>query len=481
MLANFLRMMYNNKYMIFERSGILKKRPAHGFVDEYYWDTLDNAAKLVPAVSDTRGSNVFRVSAVLCEEVDPKLLSDALDKTLSVFPAFSVRLRRGLFWYYLDANRETPRIREENDYPCAPISSRDRGFLFRVTYYKKRINLEMYHALSDGMGAAQFLHVLVCFYFSLMDGDTLSEEYIRGYCDKVARDFDEDSFGRIVGAAPEKKDQPSGAAKKEKEPDAFQFGGYGYDGAKLGVVTFLMRADKILNAAHGLSCTMSEYLASLLIWSIYNTSYRRGMGHGKPIVISLPVNLRGMFDSTTMRNFFGHINIAVLPKPGDRLPEIVSAVKSSFSACLDRGYFEKQIAGNVAIERITPIRFVPVWIKDLVMRFLFSRAEKNYTITMSNLGRLTLPEAIADRVERMEMLLGGSRTHPKKVSLCSYGNTLAISFSSTTGDNSLERFFAKEITSQGIGVTLVSNETPPPEKIRKRKKGKDCDTAKTSE
>ena len=119
----------------------MKKRPAHGFVDEYDWDTLDNAAKLVPAVSDTRGSNVFRVSAVLCEEVDPKLLSDALDKTLSVFPAFAVRLRRGLFWYYLDANRETPKIREENDYPGAPISSRDRGFLFRVTYDKKRINL----------------------------------------------------------------------------------------------------------------------------------------------------------------------------------------------------------------------------------------------------------------------------------------------------------------------------------------------------
>ena len=458
----------------------MNRRPAHSFVDEYYWDTLDNAAKLVPAVSDTRGSNVFRVSAVLCDEVDPALLQEALERTLAVFPAFAVRLRRGLFWYYLDANRETPNVREEYDYPCSPIGSgRDRGFLFRVTYYKKRINLEMFHALSDGMGAAQFLHVLVCYYFNLRDGQAMPEELIREYCDRVARDFDEDSFGRI---APEKKNsEKEPTAPKEKEPEAFQFGGYSYSGVRLGVVTLLLPADELLVLAHELGCTMSEYLASLLIWSIYNSTYRRRGGQKKPIVISLPVNLRGMFDSTTMRNFFGHINISVTPKPGDRLEDIVSAVKQCFSERVNREYFERQIAGNVAIERITPIRFVPVWIKDLVMRFIFSRSEKNYTITMSNLGRLKLPDAIADKVERMEMLLGGSRTHPKKVSLCSYGNTLAISFSSTIDDNSLERFFAKYFSEHGVTATLVSNETPPPVKKKRKKEERSCDTANTAE
>lgn len=456
----------------------MNRRPVHSFVDEYYWDTLDNAAKLVPAVSDTRGSNVFRVSAVLFEDVDPALLQEALERTLAVFPAFAVRLRRGLFWYYLDANRETPKVCEEYDYPCSPIGSgRDRGFLFRVTYYRKRINLEMYHALSDGMGAAQFLHVLVCYYFNLRDGSAMPEEYIREYCDKVARDFDEDSFGRIV--PDEKSAKPTVKADSPKEPEAYQFGGYSYSGVRLGVVTLLLPADKLLGLAHEQGCTMSEYLASLLIWSIYNSSYRRSPGRRKPIVISLPVNLRGMFDSTTMRNFFGHINISVTPKPGDKLEEVAAAVKKCFSERVNREYFERQIAGNVAIERITPIRFVPVWIKDLVMRLIFAKSEKNYTITMSNLGRLRLPDTIADKVERMEMLLGGSRTHPKKVSLCSYGNTLAISFSSTIDDNSLERFFAKYLSEHGITATLVSNETPPPG--RKGKGETSCDTANTAE
>ncbi len=481
-------MRYNKIVMIIKGVSAIGRRHAHSFVDEYYWDTLDNAAKLVPAVSDTRGSNVFRVSAVLFEEIDPELLQKALERALEVFPAFAVRLRRGLFWYYLDANRETPRVTKESDYPCAPIGKgRDKGFLFRVTYYGKRINLEMFHALSDGMGAAQFLHVIVCYYFNLRDGEVMPEEYIRDYCDRVARDFDEDSFGRLAESNPTQPEKIAQPGKAEKEPDAFQFGGYCYDGARLGVLTLLLPADKLLGFAHELGCTMSEYLASLIIWAIWNTAYRRS-NRSRPIVISLPVNLRGMFGSTTMRNFFGHVNISVKPSPGDKLEDIAAAVKESFASCLNREYFERQIAGNVAIEKITPVRFVPIWIKDLVMRIIFSRSEKNYTITMSNLGRLSLPDAIADRAERFEMLLGGSRTHPKKVSLCSYGNTLAISFSSTIDDNSMERFIAKYFSERGVSATVVSNETPPPEKKKKPKKskkpkkeGSECAAAKAAE
>lgn len=53
------------------------KRALHSGLGDNYWERLDNAAKIVPAVSDSRGSNVFRVSAVLTDEVDPELLEKA--------------------------------------------------------------------------------------------------------------------------------------------------------------------------------------------------------------------------------------------------------------------------------------------------------------------------------------------------------------------------------------------------------------------
>lgn len=432
----------------------------HSGLGDNYWDRLDNAAKLVPAVSDSRGSNVFRVSAVLSSEVDPDILEKALSRALRLLPAFAVKLHRGLFWYYLDANRETPPVREENAYPCSPIwkASKERGFLFRLTYYHRRVNLEVFHALSDGMGTARFLQLILLCYFSIIDGRDVPPEYISEYCDRVARDFDEDSFARHSGNSADEEQKKS---PKKKEPDAFHIQGFKYDDTRLGVLTASLPSDKMLELAHAHGATMSEYMCALIIYSIINTSYRRSM-RSKPVVVSLPVNLRKMFGSTTMRNFFGHASISVTPRDSMSFDEVLDEVKRRFDECLTKEYFEKQIDANVGIEKIGPVKFVPVWIKDLVMRLLFSRAEKKYTITFSNLGLMQFPETAADKLRRFEMLLGGSRTHPKKATLCSYRNEMALTFTSTIDDNSLERFLIRFLVSNGIEVTITSNETPEP-------------------
>ena len=42
-----------------------------------------------------------------------------------------------------------------------------KKLLFEVTYFRKRINLEVYHTLTDGTGALQFLKTLVINYITL--------------------------------------------------------------------------------------------------------------------------------------------------------------------------------------------------------------------------------------------------------------------------------------------------------------------------
>ena len=66
------------------------------------WMRLDNAAKIYPAARRNNWSNVFRLSFTLKEEVDPEVLQQALEVTVKRFPSIAARLRRGLFWYYLD-------------------------------------------------------------------------------------------------------------------------------------------------------------------------------------------------------------------------------------------------------------------------------------------------------------------------------------------------------------------------------------------
>ena len=443
-----------------------RRRAVHSGIDESYWDGLDNAAKIIPAVTNPRNPNVFRLSAVLHEEVEPAVLQMAVEKALAIMPSFAVKLHRGLFWYYFDVNPERPIVREEKEWPCAPIyRARERGFLFRVLYYKKRINFEIYHALSDGMGAEQFLSLILSCYYNIKDPAAVPEEHIRRDADRICRDFDEDSFQHAAGDSAWTR-----KSRTERDPDAFRLTGYRYDGDRLGVLTAGLPVDALLAEARTVGATISEYLTALLVWSIYNTAYRRS-GRKRPIVIMVPANLRGMFDSITLRNFFGFMYISVHPGRGDTFESVLAVTREQFKRCLNREYFERQIAGNVAIERIPGIRFVPIFIKDAVMRLSYKKATDRHTYTFSNLGKFPLPLVIADKIDHIEILIGASQTHPKKLGVISCGNTLAMSFTSTIDDNSVEQFMLAFLAERGIPVTVSSNERT----LAEHKKAKSAD------
>ena len=135
------------------------------------WRRLDNTAKIFPVIANENVSQVFRISATLKEPVNPELLSRALEEILPEIRNFRVKLRRGLFWYYFEENDRIPQVKRENTYPCRFIDPHgNQRFLFRVTYYEKRINLEVFHALTDGLGAVNFLKCLTRQYLRLAAG-----------------------------------------------------------------------------------------------------------------------------------------------------------------------------------------------------------------------------------------------------------------------------------------------------------------------
>ena len=129
------------------------------------WMRLDNAAKIYPAARRPNWSNVFRLSATLTEPVDTAVLQSALDVTVRRFPSIATRLRRGVFWYYLQQLKHAPTIREEHSYPLSGMSHEEtRQCAFRVIVYENRIAIELFHSLTDGNGALIFLKTLVAEY-----------------------------------------------------------------------------------------------------------------------------------------------------------------------------------------------------------------------------------------------------------------------------------------------------------------------------
>lgn len=132
------------------------------------WRRLDNTAKLFAAVSGEDLSSVFRISANLKEAVDQELLHRALLLTLPEFENFRVKLRKGFFWYYFETNDRDPVIEKEQSAPCRFIDPhRAARFPFRVSYFGNRINFEVFHGLTDGLGALRFASRLTEHYLEL--------------------------------------------------------------------------------------------------------------------------------------------------------------------------------------------------------------------------------------------------------------------------------------------------------------------------
>lgn len=177
-----------------------------------HWRRLDNAAKLFSAASNKQNTRVFRFYCELKEDVQPKLLAQALDRTLETYPLFLSVLRKGVFWHYLEKSSLRPEVREEHREPCSRLYIHDKkSLLFEVSYYKKRINFEVFHVLTDGTGATAFLKELVKNYLYLAHAKEGLEDVFLHPEDMTVQDQEDDSFVKYYSKEARK-------AKKRKEP-----------------------------------------------------------------------------------------------------------------------------------------------------------------------------------------------------------------------------------------------------------------------
>ena len=271
-----------------------KKRRAREAQREIRWDRLDNTAHLFPVIAGESMSNVYRISVTLTELVDRELLQQALDMVLPKFDGFNLRLRQGVFWYYFEENgKPAPRVREESAFPCRYIrQNKNHSYMFRVTYYKYRINLEVFHVLTDGMGGINFLKELTYQYLRLAHpklrekvGDSLSSDT------SLNR---EDSFLKNYKHSSQKGYQTKRAylLKGEKLPPG-----------EFGVMHGYMKIPELKKVCHAYGVSINEYLVAVYVWSVY-TECMHGMPSERPVRVAVPVNLRPYFNSITTKNFF---------------------------------------------------------------------------------------------------------------------------------------------------------------------------------
>ena len=299
---------------------------------ELKWSRLDNTANLFPVIATERMTNVYRLSLTLDEEIDPELLQQALDKILPLFDSMNVRLRTGAFWYYFETNRKpAPRVERESEYPCRKMEPQlNNQYLFRVSYYKKRINLEVFHVLADGMGGVTFLKELACQYLRLAHPEICDE--MGDHLSELTSLNTEDSYLKNF-----RKGQPKGY----KSEPAFHMKGEKLRDGAFGVIQGYLPLAQVKEAAHRRNVSINEYLAGVYAYSIYR-EYLHGAVSDKPVVLCVPVNLRPYFESITTRNFFAMVSAVLRPDQEDYTrDEVEKIIVEALRQQINKEHLEK--------------------------------------------------------------------------------------------------------------------------------------------
>ena len=372
------------------------------------WMRLDNAAKIYPAARTNNWSNVFRLSATLKEEVDRDVLQSALDVTVRRFPSIAARLRRGAFWYYLEELSEVPKVKDENSYPIAKMSKKEaRKCALRIIHYKKRIAVEFFHSLTDGNGALVFLKTLVAEYLQQKYGIYIPAEHgVLGRLEEPSEEELEDSFLKYSGKV----------TASRQENTAYRLGGTPTRDSFLHLTCFKLNVSDVLQLAHKYKVSLTAFLCAAMMQAILNLQAEKvhNIHRRKPVKVLIPVNLRKLFPSKSLRNFALYTTPEVDPKLGDyTFEEICKVVHHHMGLDINAKQMSKKIATNVGDEKLLAVKVMPLFIKNIVMKAVFTAVgERKSCLSLSNLGAVKLPEAMVPYVERLDFILGVQATAP---------------------------------------------------------------------
>lgn len=438
------------------------------------WRKLDNSAKIFPLSAGRKYSTVFRISAVLKEKINPKILEKAVNIALEKYDSFKVKMKYGFFWYYLEENNKEPIIEEEKDYPCKYIEpSKNNDYLFKVTYFDKKINIDIFHVLTDGGSGVVFFREIIYTYLELLHPTVFNAN------ERLTRKIDyntEDSYLKNYM----KNSKGNSSSKK-----AYILKGKKMRLGAISAIHEIIDMNDLKKECEKYGATVTQYLTAVLIYSIYEANYKKAKSK-KPIKVCIPVNLKKYFPSKTMSNFFSYITLeanmkGLIEKSKNNkqgvkedlssidnnsklisynlnlFNSIVEFVKNDFKAKLAEEEIIKTMSANVKLGTNIFIKVIPLELKKVLVRLSYLEIRKYTTITFSNIGRVGIIGKYKDYIEEFLMLIAPEPVEKIKCSGCTFENKMSFTFTSILNDNNIEKTFYEFLKSRGIKVKIESN------------------------
>ena len=397
------------------------------------WRKLDNTAKIF-SLGGNR--NVFRYSAVLNKKIDEKKLKQAVEKTLNMYPAFKVKFKTGLFWNYLEYNFASPIITKENEIPCKKINFKENNdYLFKVTYFKNKINIDILHVLTDGAGGIIFLKAIIYNYLDKNNIEVKENKKNVIQQDEYLKNYNRKNNIKLV------KNFPyilKGKANKNINK----------------TYHYTIGLKDIKNISKSRNVSITEYLTALYIYAIYLSLYDKNSK--RDIIITVPIDLRKYYNVDTLLNFFVCMNVNPhIPKNKKvTFEEILKGVNLEFKSKINENEIKGYLTKNVKLGKNIPIRLVPLFLKKI---FIKLSNISSSTSTLSNVGIIDIDEKFKNDVKNINALVMPGSVQKIKCTVCSYNDNLNITINSNIDDKLFHKEFLKLLKSDFKNVKIESN------------------------
>lgn len=416
------------------------------------WYKLDLSANVYPTLQKPGFSSVYRISVKLKEEVNPELLQRAVDLTMPRFPTFSAAMRKGVFWRYLEPNhRPGPFVAHDITNPCMPMSFKaNNRYLIRFYYFRKRISMDVFHSLSDGAGAMALMKTLLAVYLRLNGHEIPCTDGVMDINREPDPEELEDAYIRYATSKlkPPRKQEKAYSMRGTKEPFY-----------TLNIICGVIPVDKILKKAKSYKVSLTEYLNAVLLYALLKDQKNQKFVKERPVKLAMPVSLRQFFPSKTLRNFITMVYPSFDPRYGEyTFEDILREVHHYMRYYITPRFLRADITTNASTQQNPLIRIIPLFLKDITVRQFYIRVQnKQSSAGLTNLGKITVPEAMKEHIQRFDVLMGQPFSSRTNCAIASFGNTLTVSFASSIVETDVEMYFFRHLVKEGIPVKIESN------------------------
>ena len=174
----------------------------------------------------------------------------------------------------------------------------------------------------------------------------------------------------------------------------------------------------------------------------------------------MPINLRNLFPSKTLRNFTYFANIGEpLANAGEPLEATLLSIRTQLrAACVPESLISR-INPNVSSEKNLLLRAAPLSLKQLVLRQAHHILGDNlFTASFSNLGIIRLDDSMMKHISGFDFGLSVSDLIPLNLSMLSYNGRAFMTFSSGITERSVERAFIRKLSAEGIEMEVNSSD-----------------------